>query len=590
MTNVNRKLTSILATDCVGFSSHMEKNEEKTLDNLKACRSILDPLIEEYGGKIFYTAGDSVIAEFSSPVSCVKAATNFQQAILGRNEQTEGDPKLIWRVGIHMDDVIVEGDNIYGSGVNIAARLEAACTPGQVLMSSAVKDQVENKIEFSVVDAGTKALKNISDSYQTFGISLSGEEVIKTDGKSYAKKEQEKNYKPKLAVMPFSNMNNDEEGGYLVDGIVEDLITEFSMIRELELVSRQSCFDFRSNELELKEFCEKFGIDYVVSGNIRSSGKRVRISVELSDAKDEQQIWSKKFDKILEDIFDVQDEIVRQISNTLLGEIELSSLERAQRKPTENLSSYELLLKGKVLHHKIEKEALLNAVLTFNDAIKADANNGQAYAWKACAIGQGLGRGFIQGDINEIWGEAEECLKKARELNDNDFEVHRLMAEVNLGGKNYRVAERHASKCYKMAPNDPRVLSVFGEVSLRLGKVDQGLEALKLALEIDPIAQGKTNSDSRLAPVLFGEFLARNREECLDIIERIEFIDCKSWLITAKICSDEEHSFEDLKWFKDGKEEFSENDWSKEVDNFRLNNESASDALKEFAAGLYQTA
>ena len=116
MTNVNRKLTSILATDCVGFSSHMEKNEEKTLDNLKACRSILDPLIEEYGGKIFYTAGDSVIAEFSSPVSCVKAATNFQQAILGRNEQTEGDPKLIWRVGIHMDDVIVEGDNIYGSG------------------------------------------------------------------------------------------------------------------------------------------------------------------------------------------------------------------------------------------------------------------------------------------------------------------------------------------------------------------------------------------------------------------------------------------------------------------------------------------
>ena len=587
MSNVNRKLTSILATDCVGFSSHMEKNEEKTLENLKACRSIIDPYIEEFGGKIFYTAGDSVIAEFASPVSCVNAATNFQKAIDDRNKNSEEESKLIWRVGIHMDDVIVEGDNIYGSGVNIAARLEAACTPGQILMSPTVRDQVDNKVEFKVEDAGTKALKNISDSFQTFGISPSGEKVLKTDGKKYAEKEQEKNYKPKLAVMPFSNMNNDEEGGFLVDGIVEDLITEFSMIRELELVSRQSCFDFRDNNMELKKFCEKFAIDFVVIGNIRSSGKRVRISVELSDAKNEKQIWSKKFDKILEDIFDVQDEIVREISKTLLGEIELSSLERAQRKPTENLTSYELLLKGKVLHHKIEEDALLNALSTFDEAINADDANGQAYAWKACAIGQGLSRGFIKGDINEIWGEAEQCLEKALELNDNDFEVHRLMAEVNLSGKNFRAAEGHAKKSYEMVPNDPRVLSVFGEVSLRLGKIDQGLDALKLALEIDPIAQGKTNSDSRLSPVLFGEYMSRNKDQCLQLIDKLEVLDTRSWLITAKICRDEEHSFEELRWFKDGKEAFTDKDWIKEVGAFRLNNDSATEALVEFAKSLY---
>ena len=587
MSNVNRRLTSILATDCVGFSSHMEKDEEKTLENLKACRSLIDPVIEEYGGKIFYTAGDSVIAEFSSPVSCVKAASNFQKSIDIRNKNAEDDSKLVWRVGIHMDDVIVEGDNIYGSGVNIAARLEAACTPGQILMSTTVKDQVSNKVDIRIEDAGTKALKNISDSFHTFGISISGDKVAKTDGKSYAEKEQQRNYKPKLAVMPFSNMNNDEDSGYLVDGIVEDLITEFSMIRELEIVSRQSCFDFRDSDMELQEFCEKFNIDYVVSGNIRSSGKRVRISVELSDATNEQQIWNKKFDKILEDIFDVQDEIVRQISNTLLGEIELSSLERAHRKPTENLTSYELLLKGKVLHHKIEKESLLSAVATFDEAIKADENNGQAYAWKACALGQGLFRGFIEGEMSEIWGQAENCLKRAHELNDNDFEVHRLMAEVNLSGNNFRVAERHATKSYKMVPNDPRVLSVYGEVSLRLGKIDQGLDALKLALEIDPIAQGKDNSDSRIAPVIFGEFLARNKDNCIDLIEKIENLDTKSWLVTAKICSDEEQPFNEFKWFKDGKELFADKDWDKEVDGFRLNNDSASEALKEFAVGLY---
>ena len=587
MSNVNRRLTSILATDCVGFSSHMEKDEEKTLENLKACRSLIDPVIEEYGGKIFYTAGDSVIAEFSSPVSCVKAASNFQKAIDIRNENAEDDSKLVWRVGIHMDDVIVEGDNIYGSGVNIAARLEAACTPGQILMSATVKDQVSNKVDIRIEDAGTKALKNISDSFHTFGISISGDKVAKTDGKSYAEKEQQRNYKPKLAVMPFSNMNNDEDSGYLVDGIVEDLITEFSMIRELEIVSRQSCFDFRDSDMELQEFCEKFSIDYVVSGNIRSSGKRVRISVELSDATNEQQIWNKKFDKILEDIFDVQDETVRQISNTLLGEIELSSLERAHRKPTENLTSYELLLKGKVLHHKIEKESLLSAVATFDEAIKADESNGQAYAWKACALGQGLFRGFIEGEMSEIWGQAENCLKRAHELNDNDFEVHRLMAEVNLSGNNFRTAERHATKSYKMVPNDPRVLSVYGEVSLRMGKIDQGLDALKLALEIDPIAQGKDNSDSRIAPVIFGEFLARNKDNCIDLIEQIENLDTKSWLVTAKICSDEEQPFNEFKWFKDGKELFADKDWAKEVDGFRLNNDSASEALKEFAVGLY---
>ena len=588
MSTVNRKLTTILATDCVGFSSHMEKNEEGTLENLKACRSIIDPYIEEFGGKIFYTAGDSVIADFPSPVSCVNAATNFQKAISERNKSSDNDSQLIWRVGVHMDDVIIEGDNIYGNGVNIAARLEAACSPGQVLLSSSVKDQVNNKIEFKIEDAGTKSLKNITDDFQTFGIAPSGGDVVKTDGVKYAEKEKESNYRPKLAVMPFSNMNKDEEGGYLVDGIVEDLITEFSMIRELEIISRQSCFDFRESDIDLKTFCKNFDVDFVVTGNIRTSGKRVRISVELSDAKNDRQIWNNKFDRILEDIFDVQDEIVRKISYTLLGEIELSSLERANRKPTESLSSYELLLKGKVLHHKVEKESLLNALSTFDDAIKADENNGQAYAWKACALGQGMFRGFIEKDFKTVWSEAENNLKKARELNENDFEVHRLMAEVTLAGKDFKAAERHSKICYEMVPNDPRVLSVYGEVCLRIGKIDDGLDSLKLALELDPIPQGKTNSDSRLSSVLFAEFMARNKERCLEIIDKLDDLDIKSWLLTAKICSDEEHEFEDREWYKKGKMSFAEKDWSAEIENFRLNNDSAKTALIEFAENLFK--
>ena len=587
MSNVNRKLTSILATDCVGFSSHMEKNEEKTLENLKACRSIIDPYIEEFGGKIFYTAGDSVIADFPSPVSCVNAATNFQKAINERNKNIDEESQFVWRVGIHMDDVIIEGDNIYGSGVNIAARLEAACTPEQILLSSAVKDQVNNKIEGKIEDAGTKSLKNISDSFQTFGISPSGQEVPKTDGNQCAEKAKKESYKPKLAVMPFTNMNNDEDGGFLVDGIVEDLITEFSRIRELEIVSRQSCFDFRESDQDLDKFCETFGVDYVVTGNIRLSGKRARISIELSDFKENKSVWNNKYDRILEDIFDVQDEIVRKISYTLFGEIELSSLQRANRKPTDTLSSYELLLKGKALHHKVEKDALLNALDTFDNAIKADEKNGQAYAWKACALGQGLFRGYIEEDFNVVWKQAQDNLKKARELNENDFEVHRLMSEVTLAMKDYRAAQRHSKLAYDMVPNDPRVLSVYGNVCVRTGKVDEGLDALKLALDLDPIPQGKTNADPRHVDLLFAFYMSRDKEGCLEQIEYLDEIDVRSWLITTKICSDEEHEYESLDWFQEGKKLFAEKEWEKVVPDFRLNNDSASEALIEFGKRLF---
>ena len=183
MVKVKRKLSTILAADCVGFSALMDRNEELTLESLKLCRAIIDPIIDKYDGRIFYTAGDSIIADFESPVSSVNAAIEFQKSVLKKNNTLKNDFKLVWRVGIHLDNVIIEGNNIFGTGVNIAARLEAECSPGQILISSALKDQIVNKIDTNIEDAGTKVLKNISLSYQTFGIAPSGEDVIKTNAK-----------------------------------------------------------------------------------------------------------------------------------------------------------------------------------------------------------------------------------------------------------------------------------------------------------------------------------------------------------------------------------------------------------------------
>ena len=236
MAKANRKLATILATDCVDFSKHMEAEEELTLNSLKSCRELIDPLIEEYGGRIFHTAGDSIIAEFNSPVQCVTAAVEFQKVIAERNQALEEGPKLVWRVGIHVDDVIIEDKDIYGSGVNIAARLEAQCEPGEILLSKIVQDQVLKRSNFSIRSAGTRSLKNISDDFEVFNITPTlNNELL--DSKLYRKsspalhKVDYLNNKPKLAIIPFNNVNKDDESGYLVDGIVEDLITEFSMIR-----------------------------------------------------------------------------------------------------------------------------------------------------------------------------------------------------------------------------------------------------------------------------------------------------------------------------------------------------------------------
>ena len=589
MTETKRKLTTILATDCVGFSRSMEKDEDLTLQNLKECRSLIDPMIKKLNGRIFYTAGDSVIAEFESPVECVSVAIDFQKAISERNKSIEKDSILEWRIGIHLDDVIIEGDNVYGNGVNIAARLESVCAPKQILISPSVYDKVKGKIDITLEDAGTKALKNISEAYQVYAISPTGSQIIKTDAiKDKNILESNKNYKPKLAVLPFDNMNNNEEGGYLVDGIVEDLISEFSRIHELEVLSRQTSFAFRETNKDISEFCKKFGVDFIVSGSIRCSGKRVRISIELSDAFEGNAVWNEKYDRILDDIFDVQDEIVRKISIALLGKIELSSLDRANRKPTQNLTSYELLLKGKDLHHKFNKEACMEAIETFNSAINSDKNNAQAYAWKACAIGQGLARNFFDSERDDWWNKAVDSVEKAKQLNKNDFEVHRMLAEVALSSHNFKAAERRAKTCYELVPSDPRASSVYGEVLIRTGSIEKGIDLLETALDLDPVPMGQTNSDKRTSAVLFGYYMDRNRIKCLELISKLNTIDLRSWIVLAKISNDEEIDYTDDDWYKDNKNRFKKINWAMEVDRFHLNNDSAKEKLIEFATEIFK--
>ena len=387
-------------------------------------------------------------------------------------------------------------------------------------------------------------------------------------------------YKLKIAVIPFANLNKDDDGAFLVDGIVEDLITEFSMISEIEIVSRQTCFNLREENLSHKQYREDYELDYIVSGSIRAVEDRIRISVELSETPEGNVIWSNKYDRVKEDIFDIQDEIVRKITIALIGGIEISSLKRAHRKPTENMTSYEFLLKGKENHHKFTKEANDEAMRNLDSAISADKNNAQAYAWKACVIGQALGRGYCEMS-NEKVDELMELLDKALEVDQNDFECHRMLSEVYLSMHDFEKSKESGHKATTLNPNDPRVISVYGESLLRLGELDQGIEFLEKAYELDPVPQGQTTSDRRLAALFLGYYLKKDFTKCQDLNKEIVEIDVRTWLLNFHLHTINSSDCLNDGWFKKGKVKYKDLDWEMEIDRFHLNNDGLNKELLE---------
>ena len=392
-------------------------------------------------------------------------------------------------------------------------------------------------------------------------------------------------YKQKIAVIPFANLNKDDDGAFLVDGIVEDLITEFSMISEIEIVSRQTCFNLREENLSHQEYREKYELDYIVSGSIRAVEDRLRISVELSETPEGNVIWSNKYDRVKEDIFDIQDEIVRKITIALLGGIEISSLKRAHRKPTESMNSYEFLLKGKENHHKFTKEANEEAIKNLDQAIVADKNNAQAYAWKACVLGQAFYRGYTP-MTDEKMGELLALLEKALEVDPNDFECHRMQAEVYLSMHDFEKSKDSGRKATTINPNDPRVISVYGEALLRLRELDQGIDYLEKAYELDPVPQGQTTSDRRLTALFLGYYLKQDFVKCQEINKNIVDIDIRTWLLNFHLHKINSVDCSQESWFLKGRNDYLNLDWKMEIDRFHLNSEELNSELLEAVGAI----
>ena len=389
-------------------------------------------------------------------------------------------------------------------------------------------------------------------------------------------------YRPKIGLIPFENLNHDNDGEFLVDGIVEDLITELSMVKEISVATRKTCFGFKGKDYTSQSFKDEWGFDFIVSGSIRSSNDRLRISVELSDMNDDRVIWSNKYDRINTDIFEIQDEIVTKIIRCIVGEIEITSLKRAHRKPTENMTSYEYTLKGRALNQKFDKEANAEAIKMLDAAIEADDTNALPYSWKACTLGQAMTLGFRERN-DENMEEFLGSLSKANELNENDWNTNRILGEASLTLHNFQQSKIYATKAYNANPNHPFVLSIYGDALIRNGEVENGIKIFEKMYKMEPIPAMDSNSDRPLKKLFLAYYLNKDYKKCDEIFNQIEEHDFQDWFIYMHIKTKQNIEYIKESWYEMGAEKFKDLNWKDEISLFHLNDKEIKSSLENFA-------
>jgi TolB-like protein/class 3 adenylate cyclase len=379
MKPVERRLAAILAADVAGYSRLMGLDEAGTAQALRDHRAAADPLIAQHGGRIVKTTGDGVLIEFGSVVGAVQCAIALQRLTTERNAGSPGDRRMEWRIGIHLGDVLVEGNDILGDGVNIAARLEGIAEPGGICISDDAFRQVRGKIEAEFADIGEQSLKNIARPLRAYSIGPSPATEQPTTSPTALPLPD----KPSIAVLPFANMSGDPEQEYFADGMVEEIITALSRIRWLFVIARNSSFTYKGQSVDVKVVGRELGVRYVLEGSVRKAGQRVRITGQLIDALSGTHLWADRFDGSLEDIFELQDRIAVSVAGVIEPALQAAEMRRSSARPTTDLGAYDLYLRALAAFYPITKERIFEALGLLEQAIAIDRRYGPALAWAA---------------------------------------------------------------------------------------------------------------------------------------------------------------------------------------------------------------
>ena len=359
---VERRLAAILAADVAGYSRLMGADEEGTLAALKAIRrELADPKVKEHRGRIVKTTGDGLLVEFPSVVDAVRCAVEVQEGMAERNAEVAGEKRIEFRIGINLGDIIRDGRDIYGDGVNVAARLEALAEPGGIWVSRVVHDQVRDKLDLAFEDLGEQQVKNIARPVHVWRIRLGAKPALSASAPLALPD------KPSIAVLPFQNMTGDPEQEYFVDGVVEEITTAISRLPWLFVIARNSSFTYKGRAVDVKQVARELGVRYVLEGSVRKGGDKVRITGQLIDTSTGAHIWADRFDGALDNIFDLQDLVASNVAGAIEPKLRQSEIERATRKPTESLDAWDLYLRALALRYQYTEESIREAIVMLRE-------------------------------------------------------------------------------------------------------------------------------------------------------------------------------------------------------------------------------
>jgi adenylate cyclase len=483
---VERKLAAILAADVAGYSRLMGADETGTLARLKAHRrELIDPKIAEHRGRVVKTTGDGILIEFPSVVEALGCAVDVQRGMAECNAEVPEDKRITFRVGINLGDIIVEGDDIYGDGVNVAARLQELAQPGGICVSRTVRDQVRDKVPFSFEDLGERTVKNIARPLRVFRVSwdvpgASGGQAVAEPTRPALSLPD----KPSIAVLPFQNLSDDPEQEYFADGITEDITTALARFRWFFVIARNSSYTYKGKVIEVKQVAGELGVRYVLEGSVRRSGKRIRITAQLIDAVAGTHIWAERYDRDLTDIFDVQDEITEQVAGAIEPELlKTEGLVAISR--TESLSAWDLVRQGMWHFHRVTRETHWRARELFRRAVKLDSKLPEGHIWLA-RVNAGLGLYGWTEDPESDLREGMRAALSAVQLDERNPYSHYALAIISVFSNELEQSIRAAEKAIELSPSFALGHLVLGMAQLFAGRPEAAIEPLEHGIRLSP--------------------------------------------------------------------------------------------------------
>jgi adenylate cyclase len=485
---VERRLAAVMATDVAGYSRLMGADEEGTLGKLKALRkALVDPKIVEHRGRVVKTTGDGMLVEFASVVDAARCAVEIQRDMVTQNTDVPQDSRIEFRIGVHVGDIIIDDNDIFGDGVNIAARLEGIAEPGGVCISDDAYRQIRGKVDFSYNDLGLQALKNIIEPMRAWRMRLGSDAFSLLPSNSSAVPVQALALpdKPSIAVLAFQNMSGDAEQEYFADGISEDIITALSKSRWLFVIARNSSFTYKGNAVDIKRVGRELGVRYVLEGSVRKAGNRVRITGQLVEATTGSHLWAERYDRALEDIFAVQDEITHSIIGAIAPGIVAAEIRRSQGKETTELGQWERLMRAHWHIRRFTREDSSEAIRLLDEVLRQQPDNALALADLAFSLHFATLFGWMDSPA-ESKARMSEASRRAVASDDQDAAAHTSLAihELFLGQHDNAIGR--LLRAIELDPNSTFARGYLGTAYAFSGECDAAIQQLQEAMRLSP--------------------------------------------------------------------------------------------------------